>query len=390
MATNNEYLEKLKKQNPSLYHYFVRGMDIVKRLVEKMHEAYIVGGAVRDYLLGVEFKDIDIATSATPKELLEIFPGANTRYSELGCIEIKEDGMTFQITTFRDEQLVTTRQTKDIHYSKKLTDDVLRRDFTVNAFALASNYNVIDILNASKDIKNKIVRVIGDGKKRFREDPLRILRGFDLVSRFNFKFATSTKRAIKACRKEVASISEQKLSELLVSILSGEYAKNAIKEMAKVSLFKDIPVYHEWVVSMNRKYKYTNIDEKFALLYYLNGSIPLNTCFAKDMLQKFEELIKITKIVSEEKVTPMMVFTYGDSKVISANQILVTIGNKYKNQLKQIKKISSKLPIRSKKELNFEAEELIQMLKCNRTMMCQRKTLQYVPMAHLERFHQER
>lgn len=363
MATNNDYLEKLKKTNSYLYQYFMHGIQIVERLVEKMHEAYIVGGAVRDYLLDKEFKDIDIATSATPKELLEIFPDANTRYSDMGCIEITIDDMVFQITTFRDEQLVTTRKTKDIHYSKKLTDDVLRRDFTVNALALSSNLNVIDIVDGKTDVKRKVVRIIGDGKKRFKEDPLRILRGIELVSRYNFSISFGTSLAMRSSRSEIPSISEHNLSLLLFKILSGEYAKNAVYELADKAIFKDIPVYHEWVCNICRRYKYTNVLEKFALLYYMNGGVPENTHFRSEDIKYFEKLIEMINILKDEQVTPMMIFKHNEELVISANQILVTLGGKYKDQLKKIKKIIEKLPIRSEAELKFSATELIQMMK---------------------------
>lgn len=363
MATCNDYLENLKKNNINLYQYFMRGQEIVERLVEKMHEAYIVGGAVRDYLLNKEFKDIDIATSATPEELVKIFPEANTRFSDMGCIELTEGDMVFQITTFRDEKLVTSRKTNDIHYSKKLTDDVSRRDFTVNALALSSNLNVIDIVNGVKDVKRKVVRVIGDGKKRFKEDPLRMLRGIELISRYNFSLSFGTSLAMRASRSEIVNISEHKLSEALDKILSGPYAKNAVYELADLALFKDIPVYHNWICSICKRFKYTDKIEKFALLYYMNAGIPDNTYFTSNILKDFEDKIEMVKLLKDTTVTPMLVFKYGEKALTSANQILVTEGNKYKNQLKQIKKIASKLPISDEKELKFKAIELIEMMK---------------------------
>lgn len=362
MATNNEYLEKLIQRDVNLYQYFMRGVEIIERLVEKMHEAYIVGGAVRDYLLGKDFKDIDIATSATPDEILEIFPNANSRYSDMGCVELVEGDMVFQITTFRDEHLVTSRKTKDIHYSKKLTDDVLRRDFTVNALALSSNLNLIDLVDGARDVRRKIVRVVGDGKTRFKEDPLRILRGIELVSRYNFSISLGTSFSMRASRSEVVNISENKLSEALFKILSGEFARNGVYELADLAIFKDMPVYHEWVCAICRRFKYTNIYEKFALLYYMNGGIPENTIFSSYELSEFREMIDMIKILKDTKVTPMLIYEYGDELVTSANQMLVTLGGKYKDQIKEINRIKDKLPIKTDSELKFSATELIEMM----------------------------
>ena len=362
MAEENQYLEKLKNKDLNLYQYFMRGIDIVKKLNEKMHEAYIVGGAVRDYLLNVDFKDIDISTTATPDQVLEIFPDADGRYKELGCVELKEGKMTFQITTFRDEQDVTKRKIKNIHYSKKLTDDVLRRDYTVNALALSSNLNIIDIVKGTKDIKKKRVKVIGKGKKRFHDDPLRIFRGLELVARYNFSIARSTGRAMTKCSKYIEEISNQKLSEALLKILNAKYAKAALYQMADLEIFGFDGIYNKWVNRILKKYKKTNVDEKFALLYYMYGSIPINTCFTKDKISQFEQMITMTKIMSEVPVDSIMLYKYGYDLVLSANQMLLTLGGKYKNQAKQIKKLYKKMPIKSRKELKFTAEELIEMM----------------------------
>lgn len=362
MAPTNQYLNKLKKRDYKMYQYFLRGMEIVKRLNEKMYEAYIVGGAVRDYLLNTDFKDIDIATSATPKEILELFPSGDSRYSDLGCVELKENDMVFQITTFRDEQLVTSRKTKDIHYSKKLTDDVLRRDFTVNALALSSNYNVIDIIKGEKDIKNKIVRVIGKGKRKFHDDPLRILRGIELVAKYNFKLSGSTFRSMRMNRKYLRDISEMKLSEMLWKILNAPFAREALYQMIDMDLFSYDVVYRRWLIAIYRRFKKMTVEQKFALLYYLYGSIPQNTCFSRTMISALEQIIQMVHVMEEQPVDAILIYKYGARLVNDANQVLVAKGGKYKNQAKLIKKYDQQMVIRSRKDLNFTAEELIQMM----------------------------
>lgn len=362
MPSDVQYLNKIKKRNIELYNYFMRGMEIVELLNSKMYEAYIVGGAVRDYLLGIDFKDIDIATNATPKEVLELFPNANGRFSELGCVELKEEEMIFQITTFRDENLVTTRKTKNVHYSKKLTDDVLRRDFTINSLALSSNYNVIDILKGKKDLRRGIIRVIGKGKNRFREDPLRILRGFELISRYNFSLSHGTSRAISKIRKYVKDISEMKFSEMLYKIMSGKHARYALAQMANLDVFCFDAVYRKWLLAICHKYKKTTIIEKLALLYYMYGSIPKNVSYNKTMLMEMDKLIKMATIIEEQPIDEMIIYKYGGKLVMSANQMLSTLGGKYKNQAKLIKKIDKKLPIHDRRDFNFSAEELIHMM----------------------------
>lgn len=362
MAANTQYLDKLKKHNIELYNYFIRGMEIVTILNSKMYEAYIVGGAVRDYLLGVDFKDIDIATTATPKEVLEIFPEGNGRFSELGCIELKENNWVFQITTFRDEKLVSSRKTKNIHYSKKLTDDVSRRDFTINALALSSNYNVIDIVNGRKDLRSGKIRVIGKGKKRFREDPLRILRAFELMSRFGFNLSIGTASSIRKCSKYLKEVSNAKFTEFLYKIMQGKYARYTLAQMVNLNVFEYDEIYRRWLYSICRKYKKTNIIEKLAVLYYMYGSIPNNSCYDKQMISEMEKLIHMVSILEEQSIDEIMIYKYSGPLVMSANNMLVTMNNKYKNKAKLIKKIDEKLPIHDRRDMNFTSEELIQMM----------------------------
>lgn len=362
MTQKNQYLQKLEKNHLELYKYFLRGIEILELLNSKMYEAYFVGGVVRDYLLGVEFKDIDIATSATPKEVLELFPEGDGRFSELGCVEIKEGDMLFQITTFRDEQLLTPRKTKKVHYSKKLIDDCMRRDFTINALALSSNMNIIDIINGKKDLKKGIIHVIGKGKVRFKEDPLRMLRAIELVSRFNFTLSNGTIKGMKKCKKYVADISSMKLTEMLQKIMNGKYARIALSEMANLDLFGFDGIYRKWLLGICKHYKKTNNIEKLALLYYMYGSIPQNTVYTRQQIKEMENLIQMAKLLDKQPVDGMMIYKYGAKIILSANQMLVSTCGKYKNQARLIKKLDKNLPIHDRRDFRFTAEELIQMM----------------------------
>ena len=158
MENQDKYLDTLKKRNYEMYKYFMRGLELISALKSKMYEAYIVGGAVRDYLLNIDFKDIDIATNATPEEVLDIFKDLDIddRYASLGSVVIRENGFYYEITTFRNEEYVKYK-IKDVHYSKKLVEDIIRRDYTINALALTPNLTIIDLVEGQKDLE-KVVR----------------------------------------------------------------------------------------------------------------------------------------------------------------------------------------------------------------------------------------
>ena len=178
--------------------YFQRGIQIITKINEVTPQAYLIGGVVRDYLLQANFNDIDIATSATPEQILELFPHASKEFLEYGCIVLKEDDMIFEITTFREEEYHNrSRKPSEIHFSKKLLDDVKRRDFTINALAMPKSKVLVDLVGGEKDLQAKLVRCIGQPKKRFKEDPLRILRGLNLVAKLNFNVEKKTIADVK-------------------------------------------------------------------------------------------------------------------------------------------------------------------------------------------------
>ena len=213
MARNeNTLLKKLKYRNYEMYKYFQKALEILSVLNEKAYEAYIVGGAIRDLYLNIDFNDIDIATNATPQAIKNLFSNCNVdmQYEHLGSVVLKIENFRYEITTFRSEEYVKHRL-RAVHYSKKLVDDIKRRDFTINALAMTLNQNVIDIVKGEKDIQKRCIKVIGKGKNRFKDDPTRILRGIHLVSKLNFRIDRKTEYAMVKSRQYLSEISNFKI-----------------------------------------------------------------------------------------------------------------------------------------------------------------------------------
>lgn len=168
---------------------------VLEKLINKGFEAYIVGGYVRDKLLGLEAYDIDITTSATPDEIKEIFNVVDNggKYQSLTIVE---GAYSFEITTFRKDISYDDHRHPSTVIAKTLDEDLVRRDFTINALALDINGNIIDKHNGLEDLSNKIIRCIGDPIKRFDEDALRILRAIYLCSKLGFSIEKNTMDAI--------------------------------------------------------------------------------------------------------------------------------------------------------------------------------------------------
>lgn len=360
----NVYLESLKLRNYELYKYFKRGLEIISILKSKMYEAYIVGGAVRDFMLNIDFKDIDIATSATPNEVIDIFKDLDLddRYASFGSVVIREAGFNYEITTFRNEEYVKFK-IKDVHYSKKLVEDIIRRDYTINAFALTPNLTIVDLVDGKSDLQKGIVRIIGSGKRRYREDPSRIIRGLKLVSKYNYKIEPNTLRAMRKSRAFLKEISDLKVTTEMENILSDTYGLQALYVIDDNNLFKYLPNYAYWVRLMIKKYKKLTINEKYGLLYRITGDMPKNIESRKERACEIKKLFDVSQNLSVNKVDTMMVFRFGSELLLSADRISKAYHSHYHMQKGKIKKIDKHLKIRNVNELNFSARELVAMMR---------------------------
>ena len=145
-------------------------IKFMKILIENGFKAYIVGGFVRDSLLGIPNNDIDLTTNATPEQVMALFPKTVPTGLKHGTVTIIEDGEDFEITTFRqDGEYIDGRRPENVIFTSSIKEDLSRRDFTINAMAMDINGNIIDPFNGREDLKNGIIRAVGE-PKRFTED----------------------------------------------------------------------------------------------------------------------------------------------------------------------------------------------------------------------------
>ena len=158
---------------------------------------YLVGGTVRDLLLGLPLTDMDCVTDATPEEMKVFLPGADFTFAKMGSIRCKDEGVKFDITTLRKEKGYTdSRHPNEVIFVKDLKVDVLRRDFTINAMYMDEHLLLFDYVNGEKDINKKIIRMIGDPDKRIKEDPLRIIRAIRFALQLNFEIDKKLEKSI--------------------------------------------------------------------------------------------------------------------------------------------------------------------------------------------------
>ncbi len=206
-------------------------------------EAYAVGGCVRDSLLGKIPNDWDITTSAKPEDMKSVFADFHCIDTGIkhGTVTVVIDGEPLEITTFRlDGEYEDNRHPKSVTFTSNLGADLGRRDFTVNAMAYSKMTGTVDLFGGQNDLKNKIIRCVGDPDRRFNEDALRILRALRFASALDFEIEEKTAQSLLKNRALLGNISEERIAKELLKLVCGKGAKRILTDFAPV-LFEILP-----------------------------------------------------------------------------------------------------------------------------------------------------
>ena len=196
---------------------------VLNRLTQNGYEAYIVGGCVRDALLGLTPSDFDITTSAKPQEVINLFEKTIPTGINHGTVTVMVDKTPVEVTTFRTEGNYTdSRHPENVEFVTNLKEDLSRRDFTVNALAFNENIGLVDLFGGVKDLEAKILKAVGDPEKRFGEDALRILRLFRFSSQLGFEIEEKTFRDALKLGKTLENISRERIFSELQKALNGK------------------------------------------------------------------------------------------------------------------------------------------------------------------------
>ena len=214
--------------------------NIIGSLEEHGFEGFAVGGCVRDSLLKKTPKDWDITTDALPVDMKKIFKKTFDTGIAHGTVTVLMDGVGYELTTYRiDGDYSDGRHPDSVSFSKNLSEDLCRRDFTINAMAYSNKKGIVDLFDGRKDLQNGIIRAVGDAKKRFDEDALRMLRAVRFAAQLGFKIDDDTFEAIKEKAKLLSKVSKERIFVELNKSLCGEFAQN-IKMVYTSGLYRYI------------------------------------------------------------------------------------------------------------------------------------------------------
>ena len=304
-------------------------------------EAYLVGGYVRDFLLGQTTTDIDITTNALQKDLLNIFKNTNISPSLYGSCKLITSKYHFDITTYRRELNYNKGKLGDIVYTSSLLEDLARRDFTINTICMSKDGSIIDNYNALKDLKQRQIKAVGDANLKIQEDPLRILRALRLSIKLNFKIDKELLKIIINNIDLLNLLSYEKKKEELDRILILPNALDGLKYLKKIGVLKYLECdfkYLVYVKDLMGMYAQLDISEKYP--------------FTKEERRNIE-LLKI--IINNKKISKYTIYKYG---LYLTNVAASILGIKHQ----KIIKMYEEMPIKKDSYLKISTKEIMTIL----------------------------
>lgn len=260
---------------------FQQAVEVIDKLEAHGYEAYFVGGCVRDLLLNRNIGDIDIACSAAPEIVQQIFPKVIPVGIEHGTVIVRHKGESYEVTTFRkDGDYSDQRHPDDVMFINNIDEDLKRRDFTINALAMDKHGEIIDLFSGTKDLDAKLIRAVGNPRERFMEDPLRIIRGLRFASQLGFSIETETLQQMKSLINEIETVAVERLTNEFSKIFQGEFVQNSIDYLIQIQGFKHLPVFSNEYKLIERIPKplsaFYSFAEVIAMFHYLEKNITIS------------------------------------------------------------------------------------------------------------------
>lgn len=318
-------------------------LKVLNEISNHGFKAYIVGGFVRDYVLGNVTNDVDICTDATPKDIKEIFENITLPRMDYGAVRLDIKKHRFDIMTFRKEiSYYNNRKPMEVKYITDLKEDLQRRDFLMNTLCMDKEGNIIDLLNGKEDIENKVINTVGDSIGRFMEDPLRILRAIRFYTTLGFSLGEETRLAIMRTKGELARLSYQRKKDELDKIFCHTNVKRGIDIIVELGIDKELELdFSHCVYNTDLIGIWTSIEVK--------GNYPFSKN-EKDLIEKIKEVRKLDNLDNG------VLFKYGLYVNIIAGSLKgldrKIIASKYEN-----------MPIKTKDDVQITTNQIIGLLE---------------------------
>lgn len=360
------------------------GKALLGELNNYGYQAYLVGGTVRDYLLGLESYDIDIATSARPEEVMKLWPEAIPTGIKYGTVTVIYEGQAVEVTTFREESdYHDFRRPESVNFGDSLAADVARRDFTINALAMDYSGNVIDYYAGREALASRVIKTVGSPEERFREDPLRMLRAIRFVAQLGFEIEASTWEQLLVQAPYIQYVALERIKKELDRLLVAKHTSQAVAPLYESGLFKWIAHFKETKIEQldvslisRLMHETTDVIARWYLLLFQLTDDDFNHLIVSFPLTKKEQgalyqYRSVQQILAEElsENTLKGCLLSFDEEIIAEMIKLIQLLNTPETskdyeetvqyRLTQLKQLSNSLPAKSIKDLAIDGNNLI-------------------------------
>lgn len=352
---------------------FKAAVPVLEKIEAAGFEAYFVGGSVRDYVLGKEVSDVDIATSATPQEIKKIFKKTVDVGIEHGTVVVIFEKNTYEITTFRTEsEYIDFRRPSAVTFIRSLTEDLKRRDFTMNSIAMDKEGRLIDPFHGQEAIKKKMIKTVGAPSERFHEDALRMMRAVRFVSQLSFDIEENTYQALKEHAPLLEKIAVERKTAEFEKILQGASRREALRILIDTGLYQYLPGLHAYQAPLSKllelELEPLSLSEMWAILLFYFGTEPKETeAFLKQWKLPVKKIKDIKSILTwlyyrcDEEWTLETLYEATLKPAEHAQRLFNTVkGRPLLKDVRELKEQYNRLKIKSMKELAVSGYDLME------------------------------
>lgn len=367
---------------------FYRAIPIIDNIEKYNHQAYFVGGCVRDLLLNRPIGDIDITTSAPPTVIQDIFDQVIPVGIEHGTVIVRYHHTSYEVTTFRiDGEYSDQRHPDSVQFIGQIEQDLQRRDFTINALAMDRNGHIIDLFKGQEDLQNQLLRTVGDGYHRFTEDPLRIIRALRFSSQLGFRIDDDTLNSMIEVKKQIETVAMERITNEFTKLFAGDYVNNGIYYLIHTKVYEHLPILKGSKHIIHGVAKLTVPFKSFsgvlALFHHLDPSISIQTwvkewkCSNK-IKNETIDLVNALKYYKQASLDPWLVYQLPDHLYSDFVRLIHHVFNDKEIALNDLINLNQKLPIHSKREMAISGHELIQLFPQMKKGPWIHRTLQHI------------
>ena len=350
---------------------FQEALPILEKIKAEGFEAYFVGGSVRDALLNRPIHDVDIASSSYPEETKQIFERTVDVGIEHGTVLVLENEGEYEVTTFRTEDVyVDYRRPSQVTFVRSLEEDLKRRDFTINAFALNEGGEIVDLFDGLKDLDARLLRAVGQATERFNEDALRIMRGFRFQASLDFDLEASTAQAMRDCAPLLEKISVERIFIEFDKLLLAPAWKRGLLSLAHAKASDFLPEMKDQsqaLVKLTERLKgdfqFQSSEQAWTALFLELGIDQVKGFLKKwktsnDFQKKVQAMVEVAQIREERVLNRREVYAYDLDVILQVENL--RRGRGQDTQSTAVTELYESLPIHDKQEVAINGGILIQ------------------------------